>query len=153
MWRLIACKTYQDARELAKSLGFVSLERIGYLQEAEIAEVSWKATVYTADFSVRIAVAPVQANIEIDPATLEKAKIVPRKLARGQREALIGKLKADKAIKSYAPFGILVDTDTFIEYPNYPEDLGIDTFIMSAFESGSDIRRKIFTNIGRASDV
>ena len=83
----------------------------------------------------------------VDPATIKEAGVVPYKLPHDQREARLRKLKAERIIRQFPQFSVLLDIDSFLDYPPYQEDLRVADFINSAFESGEGFAKNLYSSL------
>lgn len=147
VWQLFGhYDTFDAAREALLAVALVRLDQfkscgVDGVKEAGCSVIADRGTCWT-----RIAVAAVEQSVTLDPATLKKKLKSPiYKMPPDQRRtALIDHMKADKAIKSFPPFAILVDMDHYLEYPPYPDHLNIrDDFIVQNYGWSKETASKL----------
>ena len=145
VWHLYGAHTKRDAQEAVKALGYVRLKPLAQVAEdSDVEEVGLNCTFVLPDMLLRLAIAVVEQNIEIDPATVLAAKArIREKDSRERKAAAVDQLKARDAIAAFPQHAVLVDTDFFVEDPPIPADLQVAEFITGAFQMserlGSDI--------------
>lgn len=149
VWRLFEQSSLEDARTAVKNLGLISMEKLQSFNLGQIDEVSFTFVANRQDTMARIAIAPVQQSIQLDPGTLTKAKVESHKQPKGRKKALIEKLRAKKRIKQFPQFALLVDVDNFIEEPPYPSDLIVEGFIVSSYRWSTDFANQVVSSITR----
>ena len=145
IWQLFGrYETFDAAREAVKSLGLLDTRKFGDAGIGRITETSCSMITDREICCTRIAITPVEQKVHVDPATVQKALVKPHKLSSDQRRALIDKVKADRAIKSFPPFAVLVDMDHFLEYPPYPDHLRVaDDLIVPCYRWSKDTAAKL----------
>jgi hypothetical protein len=134
-WILFGVKDTEDgAKRLA---GSEFMGRLLSLFKAKVGEVREGAIVAVLDrpnHSIRIEIGLVHQDVSIDPIVQRKALMSPHKLAGGQRQVLIDRLRAEKALEHAPAHAISVDMDFFLEDPPYPSALRVSDFISEAAE-------------------
>ena len=65
----------------------------------------------------------------------------PHKLAKGQKEALMQKMKAKKSIESFPLYAVLVDIDSYVEDPPIGE-LKIMDFVKNTYKASLEKAKK-----------
>jgi len=100
LWRLFGNESIEAAKEAVKNLGFVSFEKLKDVGLDNLNEVNCTLLLDHDGISSRIAIAPVEQNIEFDPATIKQASGIPHKLHIDQHRALIAKLKAKSKLNN-----------------------------------------------------
>jgi hypothetical protein len=143
VWRLFGQADRKSAVERMRHVGIVSSEAIEAIAHAPIEDVSFSAVVDLGEFQARLAVASVEQSIEVDATTLERAAKQPRDLPRDQRKALLDRLKAEKAVKSFPHHAVLVDVDAYAEYPVDNDRERFREFISDAFTRGGDLAQAV----------
>ena len=106
-----------------------------------IEEVSYTIVVSEKEWKSRVAIAPAEQRIEIDPATLKAAQMETHKLAKGQKEAFVQKMKARKIIEAFPLYAVLVDIDSYVEDPPIGE-LKIMDFVKNTYNASLEKAKK-----------
>lgn len=145
VWRLYGASTKQEAQEAVKTLGYVKLGPLTEAVEgADIEEVGFNCTFALPEMLLRLAIAVVEQNIPIDPATVLAAKArVSGKDSRVRKAAAVDQLKARNVIAAFPQHAVLMDMDFFIEDPPIPADIRVAEFITSAFDMSERFSSKI----------
>ncbi len=143
-WQLFGYDKLAEAQEAAKALRFVTSDRIAELGLGDVEEVSFSFVAERGDYAVRVAIAPVQQQVRLDLGTIKQALLEPRKMARGQRAALLSKLRAKKAKKTIPAFSVLLDVDTYCEYPAQLNDTMISEYIIECDKWCSNLGKELF---------
>ena len=138
VWHLFEQRSLEDAKQSIKNLGFVSNDRFTTLADVQsVDEISLSAVVDRPTCRTRIAIAAVEQNIALDPATRKEALQTPHAFPTGQKERLVEKIKAKRRVQRYPQFAVLIDMDHSIEDPVYPAHLNIASdFIVPNYEWG-----------------
>ena len=127
IWQLFEQDSLAQAKRNVKELGLVSLEKLNEVTGKDPDEVNCSFIVNRAECSTRIAVAPVEQAIAVDPATIRQAKQKPHMFREDQKQIMLDTLKAKHRVKRYPQFAILVDMDHYIIDPPYPKSLNISS--------------------------
>jgi len=109
----------------------------------EPSEVSHRLIFERPGHMLRIAVAPFEQQVDLPPSVFRAARAKARDLPRNQRQVRIDKHKAEKRIRHYPQFGLLLDFDAYIEDPPYPDELSVSDFIANSFEDFHNTRRVV----------
>jgi len=143
-WRLFEMSTFDVAKQAIVDLEAVPKDKLHLLGMDQVDELSLQIVAETEGVMTRLAVAAVQQNIEVAPAMRKAATQVPHRFPSGQRRVLLDKVKAEKLVKHFPAYAVLVDTDHHTDDPPYPERLSVSEFITSSFASGSELAQRVF---------
>nr|MBM4042060.1 hypothetical protein [Planctomycetota bacterium] len=142
-WRMFGLPSYDGAKRAVIDLQALPRTCFEGLGIGDVEEVSWQIVGERNAVRTRLAVAAFQQRLEVDPALRKAAADVPHKHPVDQKRMLYEKVKAQKLVRNYPEFGILVDTDHYIEEPPYPDRLKVSEFITSSFDSGREISENV----------
>lgn len=145
IWQLFEEPSMQDAKKRVIDLGYVSTEAVKRLTVDPLDEVSFAVVGDHGGTGVRISVVPVEQQIHVAPSTVKQATMATQKLPREQKRALLGKAKALRAVKSFPQFAVLVDIDSFVEDPPYPDHLRVSSFLADSHEWSLECAGKIMS--------
>ena len=106
-------------------------------------EVSHRLVVERPRHMLRIAVAPFEQQVDLPPSVFRAARARAKDLPRNQRQVRIDRHKAEKRIRHYPQFGVLLDFDAYIEDPAYPDDVSVSDFIANSFEDFQNTREVV----------
>ena len=106
-------------------------------------EVSYRLVVERPSHMLRIAVAPFEQQVDLPPRVLRAARTKAKDRHRGQKQVLIDQQKAKKTIGHYPQFGLLLDFDSYVEDPPYPDEFPISDFIANSFEDFQQAREVV----------
>lgn len=139
-WYLYPAGDREESQELVRRSKLARLHP--GLQEAlgNVTETSYRLVVERPDHMVRIAVAPFEQAMDLPPGVIQTARERAKDHSRDQKRVLLDKIKAERVIKSYPQFGVLVDLDAYIEDPPYPDDLSVSDFIATAAEDFGTVK-------------
>ena len=144
MWHLLGRNTFESAKETIRNKGLVATDKVLGKDVGEVDQVSCVIVATREKCSTRIAFAPVEQNIHVDAATVRQAKSVPHRLSSDQKQATIEMIKAQRRVRTYPQFAVLVDTDHFLEDPPYPEHLDIASdFLVPNYEWSREFAARI----------
>lgn len=135
--QLFKADTLTEAKEYIKNLKIFKPSLSGETVE----EISYTLVISEKEWKSRIAIAPVEQIVEIDPATIQAAQIEASKLHTGQKEAFMQKVKAKKIIDTFPQYSILVDIDSYVEDPPIGE-LKIMDFVKNTYKASLDKAKK-----------
>ena len=135
--QLFKADNLEQAKEYVKTLKIFTTNLPG----ETIEEVSYTIVISEKEWKSRIAIAPAEQRVEIGPATLKAAQIETHKLAKGQKEALMQKMKAKKIIEAFPLYAVLVDIDSYVEDPPIGE-LKIMDFVKNTYKASLEKARK-----------
>lgn len=142
-WNLFGAEDPASARQMLHSIPVVSSTRQSLASFGEIHETSLKFDLALAEHMLRVELSTFEQQIKLPPSVYESARKSTHKQPRGQREALIAKLKAEKRIKTYPTFGVVLDLDASIEDPLIPEFCDVASFIEASVESFEMVKERI----------
>jgi hypothetical protein len=143
VWRLFEYPSISEAKKALLRANLVAAENLKQkLNLPHIDEVALTAIAHRGEAMARIAVAAVEQQIQIDPASVREAMTKARPPAE-QHKALLEKLKAEKRIKQYPQHAVLIDIDNFIDDPPYPKDLKITDFVADSYNWSEETSRKL----------
>jgi hypothetical protein len=141
LWHMYPANDREDASRLARELRLFRLEPSLAETIGAVSDVSHAMIADRQRHMVRLSLAPFEQQVSLAPSVIRAAKTKPYKEAtdkqRGpgidkRQRVLIDKMRAEKIIKSYPQFGLLLDLDAYIEDPPYPDALSVSDFIMNA---------------------
>ncbi len=135
--QLFKADNLEQAKEYVKALKIFTTN----LPDEIIEEVSYTIVISEKEWKSRIAIAPTELMVEIDPATLKAAQMETHKLAKGQKEAFMQKMKAKKIIEALPLYAVLVDIDSYVEDPPIGE-LKIMDFVKNTYKVSLEKARK-----------
>lgn len=138
-WYLYPARDRNQSYEMINSLKIAHVDKDLLQKLGETSETSFRLVVERHDHMARIAIAPFEQVVPIPPSTVRAARGRARDLPKGQRQALIDRIKAKKAVESYPQFGVLVDLDAYLEEP--PTDVSVSNFIDNAVKDFGEIKR------------
>jgi len=133
-WLLYPACDREESHRFVHDLGLFTLDSAVKESIGNPSEVSHRLVIERPSHMLRIAVAPFEQHIDLPPSVLRAARTRPRDRSRGQRQAAIDRLKAERTIGHYPQFGLLLDFDAYIEDPPYPDELPVSDFISNSFE-------------------
>ncbi len=136
--QLFKADNLEQAREYVKTLKIFTTNLPG----ETIEEVSHTIVISEKEWKSRIAIAPAEQRVEIDPATLKVAQMETHKLPKGQKEAFMQKMKTKKIIEAFPPYAVLVDIDSYVEDPPIGE-LKIMDFVKNTYKASLE-KAKIY---------
>jgi len=110
-------------------------------------EVSHSVVIERPRHLLRVSVAPFEQQVELPQSVLRASRQEARSLPRNQRQAMMDKLRAEKAIRSFPAFGIMLDIDAFVEDPPYPDGLSISDFIDGAVTDTQAVKQSMLQMI------
>lgn len=145
VWHLYPSMDREQSHQMVQDLKLFSLDPALSSTLGDVSEVSHRLVVDRKKHMLRIAVAPFEQQVELPPSLIRAAKVQAKKESHGQRQKRIDALKAQKTIKHFPHFGVLLDLDAYFEDPPYPDDLSISDFITRAFEDFREIMRTVLT--------
>ncbi|MDI6788164.1 MAG: hypothetical protein QME51_07320 [Planctomycetota bacterium] len=128
--QLFKADTLTEAKEFIKNLKIFEPNLSGETVE----EVSYTMVISEKEWKSRIAIAPAEQIVEIDPATIKAAQMEADKLHTSQKEVFKQKVKAQKIIDTFPQYAILVDIDSYVEDPPIGE-LKIMDFIRDTYNT------------------
>lgn len=106
-------------------------------------EVSHSIVIERPKHLLRLSIAPFEQQVELPQSVTRTARQDTRTLPRHQRQAMMDRLRAEKAIRSFPAFGIMLDIDAFVDDPPYPDGMSISDFINSASIDAAAIKQSI----------
>ena len=131
LWTLYGTDSVENASSCISRMSFFSpfkaLSDLG-----ELSYFSHTVVVARSQHMVRVAATPFEQQIRLAPSIIAAARARPHMQDKNQREALIRKLKAKKAIEAYPSVGLMIDLDAYIEDVPYPDRASVCTFIEEA---------------------
>lgn len=140
-WYLYPTEDRDDAEERVRSLRLLSSE-INDLPLGTVSDVSCRLVVEMPSHMVRAAIAPFEQLVNLSDGVLRRTRAKARDFPRDQKRILLDKAKADRIVKNYPQFGVLVDLDAFMEDPPCPEQ-SIADFVRQAEESFAQIKNTL----------
>ena len=135
--QLFKADTLEQAKEYVKTLKIFTTN----IPSETIEEVSHTIIISEKEWKSRIAIAPAEQSVAIDPATLKAAQMETHKLAKGRKEALMQKMKAKKSIEAFPLYAVLVDIDSYVEDPPIGE-LKIMDFVKNTYKASLEKAKK-----------
>jgi hypothetical protein len=139
VWHLYPSADREESQHLVQSLRMFSTDSQIQERLGPVSEVSHRLVVERPAHMLRIAVAPFEQAVELPPSVVRAAKPKTRDL-RHNRKGFLDKLKAERIIRNYPQFGLLVDLDAYVEDPPYPDDLAASDFITNAIQDFETIK-------------
>jgi len=139
VWHLFPSADREEAQRLVESLQMFSTDSQLRDRLGPVSEVSHRLVIERPAHMLRIAIAPFEQAVELPPSLVRAAKTKTRDL-RHDRKGFLDKLKAERIIRNYPQFGLLVDLDAYVEDPPYPDDLAASDFITAAIRDFDTIK-------------
>jgi len=146
-WHLYGASDRKQSEQLVRDLGLFRLDSNLERSLGEISEISHRLTIDQTKHMLRIAVAPFEQEVDVAPSLIRAAKARARDHNREQKKVMLDRMKAEKKIKHYPQFGVLLDLDAYIEDPPYPDDLGVSDFIAAAFDDFGKVKQTVLTTV------
>ncbi len=141
-WYLYPTADREESYRRVEKLKLLAPE-IEKLNVGTVSEASCRLVIELPQHMVRFAVAPFEQPVDLAAGVIQAARAKAKDCPRNQRHVQLDKMKAERIVKSYPQFGVLVDMDAFIEEPPYPDEVSASTFISSAFKSFGDIKKEL----------
>ncbi len=145
VWQVAGEHSKESAAAKIKALGIVSLDGFGELGLTSVDEASFAILGQREEVQLRVAVASVEQQIQIDAATLRQAAIDPWKMPVDQRKARIAKLKAKRVIEHFPQYSVLVDIDSFVEYPRDFIGDSIGEYVSDCYEWSEQFAKSLLS--------
>jgi len=145
VWRLYGTSDRKHSEQLVRDLRLFSLDLTLSSSLGEVYDISHRLIVDRPNHLLRIAVTPFEQPVNLPPNLIQAAKAKAKNHDKRQRSVMLDKMKADRTIKYYPQFGVLLDLDAYIEDPPYPDDLTVSDFIMNTFEDFEKIKKTVLT--------
>ncbi len=139
-WYLFPTADREESYRRVKELKLLAPEIDG-LKIGRVSEASCRLVIELPQHMVRFAVAPFEQSVNLSAGLIQAARVKAKDCSRNQKHVLLDGIKADRIVKSYPQFGILVDMDAFLEEPPYPDEVSASSFVASAFQSFSEIKK------------
>lgn len=138
-WTLFPTSDREDSYRVAKNLRLFRTDPESQGALGDISEVGYRLTVERADHMLRIAMSPFEQLVELPVSVMQAARARARDHRRHQRQIMFDKMKAEKVVKNYPQFGLLLDLDAFIEEPPCPDQLSVSDFVRTAADDFRDV--------------
>jgi len=142
-WHLYPATDRDESHRFVKNLRLFKLHPAATESLGNTSEISYRLVVDRRTHMLRIAIAPFEQQVDLPPSVLRAAKVDAKKCSHGQRRVLIDKLKAEKKIKHYPQFGLLLDLDAYMEDPPYPDGLSVSDFVASSFDDFQKVQKVV----------
>ncbi len=141
-WYLYPTADREEAQERVRGCWLLSPE-IETLGLGKVSETACRVVVELPSHMVRVAVTAFEQAVNLPSGLVQAAREKAREHHRDQRHILLDKMKAERIIKSYPQFGVLVDLDAFMEDPPYPDGPSVSTFVERAVSSFDTAKRAL----------
>ncbi len=145
--QLFATADQEEAASRVRSLDWARLHADIEQKLGPVSEPSFRAVFARNSRNVRVAVAPFEQQIELSPSILKAAQSRARDHSRDQTNVLRQKLKAEKIIKSYPQYGVLLDLDAYLEDPPIP-GVSISDFINTSYDDFVAVKKVVLAKHG-----
>lgn len=133
-WYLYPTADRDESYRRVRSLKLLSPE-INCLELGNVSEAACRLVIELPTHMVRVAVTTFEQVVNLPVGIVQVARAKAREHSRNQKQVLLDRLKAERIVKSYPQFGVLVDLDAFMDEPPYPNNLSVSEFITSAVAS------------------
>ena len=143
-WCLFGVDSTDDAHRFVLGMKALNAEAVIECTGGTASAGGFSVVVEKEGVDWRVAVSTVEQNVTPDPHGLRRlAKSRTHALPVNQHRALLDKIRAEKALKTFPPFSILVDIDAYLEEPPIPTDLDIADFVAGQLGKISEAAEKI----------
>jgi hypothetical protein len=154
VWHLYPTGDRDESYDHMRALAAFRLDDGALQSLGDVSETAHRLVVERQKHMLRVAVVPFEQNIELPPSVVQAAKLKTHRVRSGEerdkyrtkaaryrrKRALLDKLKAERTIKSYPQFGVLLDLDAYIEDPPFPDDLSISDFVSNAVDDFAQVK-------------
>jgi len=146
-WHLYPARDRQESFEILEKVELFRHSESVIKRLGDPSEVSYRVVVERQGHMARIALAPFEQAIDLPPSVVRAAKTKARdhRGEKGARKVLIDKLKAERMIRNYPQFGVLLDLDAYIEDPPFPDELSVSDFVANAAGDFENIKQVVLT--------
>ena len=139
-WYLFPTTDREESYNRVKELKLLAPE-ISDLKFGRVSEASCRLVIELPQHMVRFAVAPFEQTVELPAGIIQATRLKAKDSPRNQKHVLLDRIKAERMVKSFPQFGVLVDMDAFLEDPPYPGEVSASSFITTAFQSFQDLKK------------
>ena len=143
VWRLYPSADRGESQTQSRNLKLFQVDADLGSTLGGISDTSHRLVTERPNHMLRIAVAPFEQTVNIPDSVVAAARTRARDHWKAQKQVLLDQLKADKIVKSFPRFGLLLDLDTYIEDPPFPDDLSISDFIARSNEDSEVIKKAV----------
>ncbi len=137
---LFGTSDQEEAAARVRSLDWARLHDDIEQRLGPVSEPSFRAVFARPGRNVRVAVTPFEQQIELPPSILKAARARARDYPRDQTRVIRQRLKAEKMVKSYPNYGVLLDLDAYLEDPPTP-GVSISDFITTSHEDFAVVKK------------
>ena len=141
-WHLFPTHDRDESNKSVRELSAFSIDPSLYAL-GDVSDTSHRLVIERPKHMLRVAVSPFEQQVTLPSSLIRTAKKKARYEPQQQQKVLIDQLKADKKIKSYPQFGILLDLDAYIEDPAFPHSLSVSDFIADAFADFTEVKKVV----------
>lgn len=138
-WILFGMPSFEGAKDAIRDTQIVRpacIDAIG--DKGDLGEVGFSLVLSRDECLTRVAVAAVRQRLKVSGSTIEAARRKPYRHPPEKRQELLReKIQANKAIKHFPEYAVLVDIDHSLDDPPYPQ-LDISDFILSNYRWSND---------------
>lgn len=114
-------------------------------QLGDPSDASHRLVVDRGTHMLRIEVAPFEQQVELPPSVIRNSRIKTRSIEGNKRKrTFLDRLKAEKVVRQFPQFGLLLDLDAYIEEPPYPQ-LSISDFMSSVWADFAQVKKTVLS--------
>lgn len=146
-WRLYPTKTRKESHKLSRGLQLFRTDESLESDLGDVSEASHRLVVDRERHMLRVAVAPFEQSVDLPDSVIAAARSRARDASREQRQLMRDKLRANRIVKSFPHFGLLLDLDAYVEEPPIPDDLTIGSFVETAHADCTSIRKAVLASV------
>lgn len=143
MWTMFESSSEKETLEMLKKIKLFHIDKTN-LPQGTLKSYNLGFTMDRGKYQINFKLGGGEQDIKIDRATLEAASSSPKEMSISQKKILINKLKAQKRIKQFPQYFLMVDTDYIIEDPILYEGYEFKDFASSKYQSNPKVVDEIF---------